>query len=136
MKTDSTPGSLTNAKPTYDVGFWEYVYELEVKRYLILLEKKAKRLKYLKSLDLFMFPEQKSMSINKQIHLLGEELNALYGMKLFMDEMKNCYLDSSCKIHDVFYQKNLDLEVENHKLKEKLIELIAELKCSRSKTSF
>ena len=121
---------LKNPKPTYDVGFWEYVYEMELKRYLNLLEKKANRLKYLKSLDLFMFPEQKAMSINKQIHFLGEELNTLYGMKLFMDEMKNAYLDSSCKIYDVFYQKNLDLEVENLFLKEKLLNLKNEIKCT------
>ena len=123
-------------KPTYDVGFWEYVYELELKRYMKLLRGKAKRLKYLKGLDLFSLPEKKAISSNKQIHLLEAELNTLFGMKLFMDEMKNCYLDSSCKIHDLFYQKNLDLEVENHQLKEKLLDLINQFKCNQSKTSY
>jgi hypothetical protein len=110
----------TNLKPTYDVGFWEAAYEMESRGYFKLLERKAKQIKYLKSLDLFSFSEAKAMKLNKQLQHCEEELNVMYGMKLFMDEMKNCYLDSSCKINETYQFKLLALEVENQKLRKVL----------------
>lgn len=108
----------TEKKPIYDVGYWEYIYELEQKPYLRLIEKKARYVKELEKIDLFGNPQQQAEKVFKQIKRIEEELNIMYGMKLFMDEMKNCYLDSSEKIYDTYHSKNLALEVENHRLKQ------------------
>lgn len=115
-------------KPTYDVEFWEYVYDLELKRYMLLLEKKARRLKYLKRLNLFSLSEKRAEDVYKQATALESELQILYGMKLFMDEMKNCYLDSSCKIQSAFSHKNMELEILNDQLKTKLLTLLKQAK--------
>jgi hypothetical protein len=116
-----TEGVITNLKerkPTYDVGFWEYVYALELKPFLRLIERKAAYLIELEAKDPFHLPQKEATHIFRRIKVLSEELNTLYGMKLFMDEMKNCYLDSSEKIYNTYHAKNLALEIENHRLKQ------------------
>ena len=104
-------------KPTYNVGFWEHVYSMEVKKFLQLIEQKATFLKKLESVDLMTIPEKEAKSTLQKIKYLGQELNVCYGFKLMVDDLKDCYLDSSVKIYDTYHYQNLFLEAENYELK-------------------
>lgn len=104
-------------KPTYNVGFWEHVYSMEVKKFLQLIEQKATFLKKLESTDLMTIPEREAKSTLQKIKCLGQELNVCYGYKLMVDDLKDCYLDSSVKIYNTYHYQNLFLEAENYELK-------------------
>jgi hypothetical protein len=125
-----------NSKPTYDVGFWEYVYEKEQKPFLELIRKKISRLDYLEEKDVHNLPEQEAKSVCSQIKYLDEELNILTGIKIFTDYLKDCYLDSSIKIYNCYHEKNLQLQIENKKLKELCAALFQKLKPVKSQSNF
>ncbi len=101
----------------YDLGIWEFVFDKEKGVFLNLIEKKIHRLKFLQNKDLFNIPESEAMKINSQIKFLEEEIQALHGFYKMTLTIQNCYLDSIEKIHSVYANQNLKLEIENHKLK-------------------
>lgn len=110
-------------KPYYDVNFWEYVYEKEAKLFMDFIMNKAKRLKELESKDLFTIPEPEANKIQKQINIISDELNALYGFKIFTDKMKSCYVDSIDKIYNAYHDRNFSLEIENCRLQQENVRL-------------
>lgn len=107
---------MATAKPYYDVGFWEHVYEREQKSFNVLLLSKAERLKSLKAKDLFVLPEPEARQTQRAINALTIELNTLYGFKLFTDEMRNCYMDNIEKTCGDSLGRILFLERELHLL--------------------
>ena len=123
-------------KPYYDVGFWEVVCEGEESRYMVLVLQKAKRLKVLEAKDLFALPEQEAKQVQRQISAFNEELQALYGYKLFAAEMRNCYSDSIDKVYNAYSERNKVLELENHQLKQENIRLVEGYKASIDETLF
>lgn len=104
-------------KTCYDVGFWQYIYELEKKPFHALIIQKAKQLKALEDKDLYLLPETDAMKLQARKNYLTNELNVLYGFKLFTDEMKISYESSLEKIYDTYRDKIFSLETELYQLR-------------------
>ena len=67
MKVESQDSNQMSYKPTYDVGYWEYVYQIESKTYIQLIIRKARYLQRLEEMDLFSIPESEAISIANRI---------------------------------------------------------------------
>lgn len=102
---------------SYDTGIWEYVFEMEQKKFLSYVDRKAKRLKSLQCKDLLSLPESEAVKINYQIKFLEDEIQIIYGFYKMTNEIKNCYLDSIQKIHFAYSNQNQKLEIENYNLR-------------------
>ena len=73
--------------------------------------------------------EQISIRINKQIKELEIELDTLQGMIHFMEDMKNSYLATSLKMHEIYFERNILLEYENQLQSKHISILKREVKC-------
>ena len=92
--------------PSFNLALWEYTYELELKRFWLLVEKKAKRLKELKQIDLFELSEKESRNKYYQIKYLENELSDMIGLKEFTEHLKDAYLDTSIWLLEHFQRKS------------------------------
>ena len=108
MITDNMETHQTNLS----LAIWELSYNQEKKAYKDLIVKKALRLKDLEAKDLFAMPETEAKSITRQIEYLTSELDILYGVKLFTDQLEKSYLNSIDQIFDAYHNQNLLLEIE------------------------
>jgi len=108
---------METRKTCYDVGFWQYVYELEKNPFHALIIQKAKQLKALEGKDLFLLSETDAMKLQARKNYLTSELNVLYGFELFTDEMKTSYESSLEKIYDTYHDKIFSLETELYQLR-------------------
>jgi hypothetical protein len=101
------------SKPYISVGFMEFTFELEKKKFENLLKRKAARIQYLNSEE--NFNKCSKDNIGKTTELIGklrEELNVLYGFWIFATSMQNTY---ECQLEKMAITHDFDLK---HSLKE------------------
>jgi hypothetical protein len=109
IRTIQNGGRITT--PTFNLALWEYAYVLELKRYWPWVEKKARRLKELKEIDLFGLSEKEAKKKLWQINYLEQELSDMVGFKEFTDNLKIAYLETSVWLSEYFEkreQKNFE----------------------------
>jgi hypothetical protein len=102
MKQDKT----TPTNPSLSLAIWEYSHKIERSKFKKLIVKKALRLTDLESKDLMTLADTEAKSISKQIEYLTEELNILYGFKIFSDHLETAYLESSQQILNAYQSQS------------------------------
>ncbi len=81
--------------PTWKLAIWETAYQRELDRFWKIVTQKATYCQTLEQQDFFLMPEDAAKKKIKQIGHLRKELNAMVGLKLFVDNLKEMYLQSS-----------------------------------------
>lgn len=90
----------TKFSPTFKLAVWEYAYQKELEPYWELVTKKAKRIKKLEKLDFFSLPEKEAMQKTQYLNYLNDELDKMVGFKLFTENLKDAYLETSAWLAD------------------------------------
>ena len=94
----------------------ECIYNLQKKSFTDLIIAKAKRLKSLEAIDLFSVAEKEAENITWQIKYLTDDLQTLYGFKIFTDNLEKAYHKSIEQIFDAYHYRNFSLEMELYQL--------------------
>ena len=105
---------INTSKPFVNVGFMEFTYDIERKRFADMLSKKASHIKHLDSIEYFDKSDMDIQTLLQRIEWLRSELNVLYGFLLVTDKMKESYECTLEKIRDCYQatQVNLEKQIE------------------------
>ena len=97
---DHTKNQASQTSPNVKLAIWEYAYQIELERFWKIVTRKAEFLHRLKAIDLFELEEAKAMKTAQQIAFLEEELRAMVGIKEFVENLKNSYLETAAWLAD------------------------------------
>jgi hypothetical protein len=106
---------METIKTNIALSIYEYAYTFERKKYNELLIAKARKLKELETINVFNAPEDEVKKKAMQIAYLSQELNTLYGFRLFTEILEDGYLQSTERIYNTYHSENEYLKFELNK---------------------
>jgi hypothetical protein len=105
------------------IAIWEEAYKNEEKRIIESINKKKNRVALLEKKDLQNIPEKEAESTIYQINYLNSEINFLQGIIIYMENLKNQYLEVTSEILDTYKWQILELEIKLSTATERLEKL-------------
>ncbi len=95
----------TQISPTWNLAIWETAYQKELTKYWKLLQKKATYVLKLEQDEVLELSNSQAQKRLKQLHYLREELITLNGFKIFTENLKDAYLETSVWLADYHQEK-------------------------------